>query len=322
MQRKSRVEKILPAIGNLTAEECSKLKKALKARESQVEGSVVLQKRAEHMSACPHCGSASFQKWGRYKGNQRFRCQDCARTFSPITGTPLAGLRHGEKHIANAKCMVAGMTVRETAKRLDVDLKTAFRWRHRFLEAMSQMNPVELSGIVEADETFFRESFKGKKKDMPRKSKSRGEPAGQRGLSREPIPVLVARDRSTGKTLTQVIPSRTAKDIGKALVPALAPDAVLCSDNASAYRTLSKAAGIELRCVPANPKKKKGKGEVYHIQNVNAYDSRLKGWMLRFRGVATKNLPNYLGWHRYLDVPAVKPTPRKFLTGALGDTRP
>ncbi len=31
--------------------------------------------------------------------------------------------------------------------------------------------------------------------------------------------------------------------------------------------------------------------KVYHIQNVNAYDSRLKGWMHRFNGVATKYLP-------------------------------
>ncbi len=37
----------------------------------------------------------------------------------------------------------------------------------------------------------------------------------------------------------------SAKDIGFALVPALATDAVLCSDNASAYRTLVKAAGID-----------------------------------------------------------------------------
>ncbi len=184
MPKKSRVEKILPAIGNLTAEECSKLKQALKARESQVEGSVVLQKRAENIKGCPHCGSVSFQKWGRYKGNQRFRCQDCTKTFSPITGTPLAGLRYAEKHIANAKYMVAGMTVRKTAQALGVNKDTAFRWRHRFLEAMSQMNLTDLSGIVEADETFFKESSKGRKKDMLRPAKHRGEPAGSTPKSR------------------------------------------------------------------------------------------------------------------------------------------
>ena len=41
---------------------------------------------------------------------------------------------------------------------------------------------------------------------------------------------------------------------------------------------------------------------VYHIQNANAYTSRLKGWMLPFRGVATKYLPNYLGWRRMVDM--------------------
>ncbi len=39
----------------------------------------------------------------------------------------------------------------------------------------------------------------------------------------------------------------------------------------------------------------------FHIQNVNAYDSRLKGWMKRFHGVSTKYLKHYLGWRRLLE---------------------
>jgi len=30
-----------------------------------------------------------------------------------------------------------------------------------------------------------------------------------------------------------------------------------------------------------------------YIQNVNAYMSRLKGWLRPFNGIATKNLPTY-----------------------------
>jgi len=41
--------------------------------------------------------------------------------------------------------------------------------------------------------------------------------------------------------------------------------------------------------------------KVFQIQNVNAYHSRFKTWMRRFNGVATKYLPKYLGWHRWLD---------------------
>jgi hypothetical protein len=38
---------------------------------------------------------------------------------------------------------------------------TAFRWRHLFLVAPTAARPNEVSGIIEADETFFTESFKG-----------------------------------------------------------------------------------------------------------------------------------------------------------------
>ena len=40
---------------------------------------------------------------------------------------------------------------------------------------------------------------------------------------------------------------------------------------------------------------------VFHIQNVNAYHSRLKTWMRRFNGVATKYLQSYLGWRRMFE---------------------
>lgn len=40
---------------------------------------------------------------------------------------------------------------------------------------------------------------------------------------------------------------------------------------------------------------------VYHVQNVNAYDSRLKEWMRRFHGVATHYLASYLGWRRLIE---------------------
>ncbi len=41
-----------------------------------------------------------------------------------------------------------------------------------------------------------------------------------------------------------------------------------------------------------------GAGAVYLI---NAYQSRLKGWTARFRGVASKYLPSYIGWRRMIE---------------------
>ena len=40
---------------------------------------------------------------------------------------------------------------------------------------------------------------------------------------------------------------------------------------------------------------------IYHVQNVNAYTSRLKRWLVRIHGVSTKYLDSYLGWRRILD---------------------
>ncbi len=56
-----------------------------------------------------------------------------------------------------------------------------------------------------------------------------------------------------------------------------------------AHRALNQSAGIVVLA------------GVYHIQNVNAYDSRLKNWMMRFHGVSTKYLNNYLGWRRGIE---------------------
>lgn len=38
--------------------------------------------------------------------------------------------------------------------------------------------------------------------------------------------------------------------------------------------------------------------EVYHIQTLNNYVSRWRGWMQKFHGVGTDYLKNYLAWFR------------------------
>ena len=56
-----------------------------------------------------------------------------------------------------------------------------------------------------------------------------------------------------------------------------------------------------------------------HINNVNAYHSRLKQWLVPFKGVATNNLPNYLGWRRALEAWGDQ-LARQTGSGALSET--
>jgi len=51
---------------------------------------------------------------------------------------------------------------------------TAFRWHHRFLKLPNEQKAASLVGIAEADETFFLESFQGKKHGMTRPPHKRG----------------------------------------------------------------------------------------------------------------------------------------------------
>src|ERR1700760_1033295 len=96
--------------------------------------------------------------------------------------------------------MVDGVSTAKAAARCGVHYTTAFRWRHRFLASLAGDKPKALAGIVEGDETFILESFKGKRSGMPRKSRKRGGASAKRGISAEQIPVLVARDRQGAST--------------------------------------------------------------------------------------------------------------------------
>ena len=97
----------------------------------------------------------------------------------------------------------------------------------------------------------------------------------------------------------------------------LAKDAIFCSDGAAVYRSVAHSLGITHRPVNLSAGIRVIAG-VCHIQNVNACDSRLKQWMKRFHGVATKYLENYLGWRRWLERWGGHNSPIIGLQAALG----
>ena len=234
---------------------------------------------------------------GQADGLQRYKCRGCGKTFNALTATPLARLRQRHKWLAQARVLDEGLSVHQAAERLQVAPSTAFRWRHRFLNLAQQAKSALLSGIAEADETFILRSSKGQHVSR-RAPRRRGGHASTRGTSDDHVPVLVARDRSGG--CTDFILGRCSKrEILASLASVLAADAVLCTDGSSAMATAATEMGIEHHALnmTAGPRVR----GAWHIQNVNAYHSRLKGWIRRFRGVATSYLHHYLGWFRAVD---------------------
>ena len=48
----------------------------------------------EGVGECAHCGSDEFTKYGTTaRGQQRYKCKACVRTFNSLTGTPLSGMK-------------------------------------------------------------------------------------------------------------------------------------------------------------------------------------------------------------------------------------
>ena len=144
---------------------------------------------------CPDCSCERCHRHGHANELQRFRCCQCGRTFNDLTGTPLVRLRHKDKWLDYLAALLDSRTVRSAAKQVGVHRNTTFRWRHRFLHWVKYDRPRQLTGIVEADETFLLESQKGSRK-LDRKPRKRGGKAALRGISHHLHCILVARDRS------------------------------------------------------------------------------------------------------------------------------
>ena len=83
------------------------------------------------------------------------------------------------------------------------------------------------------------------------------------------------------------------------LGPVLHDQILLISDAANAYRCFAREAHITHKAVNVAAGRRV-RGSI-HIQNVNAWHSRFKSWLVRFRGVASRYLANYSGWQRLLD---------------------
>lgn len=269
--------------------------------------------------ACWHCGSEHVVRNGTRNGLQRVRCKECGRSSNATTNSPLSRLRHKEKFMRYAHCLREGMTLREAAAEVDICLDTAFRWRHRFLQAAQAHQPREVAGLLEVDETYFRESQKGSRK-MTRKPRSRGGRATGRGrFSKDWVPVLVGRARGQPHTVDKVLDAVNGVQVTAALADVVKPaETVLCTDGHTAFLHLQRTLGVQTKSFKAS-RATPSLDKVYHVQSANSYHERLKSWVQRgLRGVASKYLPNYLAWMRLTSWNKDGVSTEGFIVSALG----
>lgn len=251
---------------------------------------------------CPRCSSEMIKPFGFYRGRRRYRCLSCPRTFNEMTGSPITGTHYPEKWHDFMNCMVSGLSVAKTAEKVGITGPTAFAWRHKLLKHYEKEADTHLRGIVEADETFFLFSEKGShgvsKRRKPRK---RGGKAEKPGVSDEQVPVIAGCDRDGNVILGVAGRGRISmSDVDTVISSYIAPDATLCTDAHRSFKAYAKQYKFHYVGLNISKGRRVVKSK-YHIQNVNAFHSRLKKWMVRFNGVSTKYLQNYMNWFALLE---------------------
>ncbi len=287
---------LLSQLENLTNLQKQRLADAL--NENAENSSVrLIETHFDEIKNCPHCENQSFLRWGCSHELQRYRCKNCKKTFNALTRSSLSRLRYKKRWITYSRCLRDGLSVKKAAEICGIDITTAFRWRHRFMANALESKDQEMVGIVEADETFFTESSKGNKQLTHRKARKRGKSAKQRKGER--VPVLMVRDRS-GTVANFVFEQLSKTEVHRCLRSIMSEEVVLYSDGNSFYQTFARDEKILHKRVVRNDSIYVV-DKIFHIQNLNAYMSRLKNWMTRFNGVATKYLSNYLTWRKLLE---------------------
>jgi len=249
---------------------------------------------------CPHCKDARIRANGKLKGVQRYVCNGCKKNFSETTGKFWYNIKKKEKLNRYLYCLLSGYSIRKSAKETGISIQTSFDWRHKLLTSFSSVSAASFQGILESDDLFFAYSEKGNR-NLKRKPKKRGEKASKAGISDEKVAVIATCDRTGNKDFKVVTRGRISKhNINTALQGKLDKVSVLCSDSHRSYGAFAKSNTITHKKFNAS-KGQRAVDKIYHVQNVNNMDMRLRKFMDSFNGVASKYLQNYLNWFLVLE---------------------
>ncbi|MBP3916112.1 hypothetical protein [Clostridium sp.] len=227
---------------------------------------------------CPHCKSEDVIKYGSYNGIQRYKCKNnkCERTFTKQTESPF---RYSKKFKENChkykELYEKGLTIRECAEILNISIVTSFFWRHRFLYNLKQVNYVEkLCDYAELTRVVLLENFKGDRYSK-NKEKDKISIVNAMNKSIDIISIIAARNHLGFRELKENIEPRIDK---KAIAVAFLDGRLQAFSDK--HNTINK---IRIRRIDITP--------------IDAsYSLKIKRWLKKFRGVATKYIDHYLSW--------------------------
>ncbi len=155
--RQQQMTRLIHSLPKLTHHQRQQLASSLQAQLDHSQAIAVVEAHSGGSRACPPCNSSLLVKNGSANGLQRFECRHWARTFSALTGTPLARLHLRDNWLGQAQALCEGLSLNQVAQ------STASRWRHRFPACPCNQQARQLVGIAETDESYLLVSCKGQR---------------------------------------------------------------------------------------------------------------------------------------------------------------
>ncbi|MDO4640055.1 MAG: DNA-binding protein [Leptotrichia hongkongensis] len=119
---------------------------------------------------CPKCKSSIIVKNGkRPNGIQEYKCKDCGTKFTKFTNTILEKTRwHWDIWIKVLEMTINNFSIKKMVNVLEKDYgctnineKTVWLWRMKLIHSIANLPQPKLTGNIQIDETFIRESQKG-----------------------------------------------------------------------------------------------------------------------------------------------------------------
>lgn len=250
---------------------------------------------------CPSCGLTFFKKNGHKNGTQRYLCKNCNKSFSITTNTILNHSRIKYWQLKEfIKCLLDIKPVSEISQQVKMSKTQIYYLEIKLFKALENVyNSVKLKGIVQADEKYFRISFKGTKHEkMPRKTRHSGSQDLKVGINKELACVVVGIDENDN-IIIEVVGNGPASTemLEKGLGGKIEKGSILVTDSKSSYIKFAKNNNLILKQIPDGEYNVE---EIYNLSEVNELILELENYITYMKkGVSTKHLQQYCNFVKY-----------------------
>jgi transposase-like protein len=267
---------------------------------------------------CSKCKGSRFVKNGVFKERQRYKCKDCQNTQFSDINTALYNLKLKDKWVDFVYIMLGKdqpYSCQEISDLLEINIKTAHQWRHKFLTAISEVEPVGESQEVELDEVYFPFCVKGRiGKEKYEEWYGRNNPQNVESALRKEEKIrlgehyqtiyLCVHNRNMDFDFTPIKIQKkgvvSAEDLKRVNPNNLEGKTVITDSETSMKAFLKNYENVHHQTFKSSDIKQgivveKG----IHNNNINNTMMRLKKWFKKFSGVSTKYEKQYLNWFRF-----------------------